>query len=312
MVDTSRFWVVFALASLVLIAAAVGLLLAVFEWRGRRPKARPGWRKARWAAWLGAMFILSSVLYGRFGEPFWPEVTAVRIACRTFPPQARPIRLAFLADTHCDPEPRMETRLPGLVANLRPDLILFAGDAVNAPGGLAIFQELMRRLVRIAPVYAVKGNWETWWFPHLDLYRDTGVTLLDGRPLKIRLGQGEVWLAGTGIGGAAPMLSGGGEERKGLVRIFLHNFPESAAKALGKGWDLGLAGDTHGGQLRLPFLGPLLRIVREGHYFDQGLHDLPGGHLYVHRGIGMEGGRIPRVRFRCRPEVALIEIGPGG
>jgi predicted MPP superfamily phosphohydrolase len=33
-------------------------------------------------------------------------------------------------------------------------------------------------------------------------------------------------------------------------------------------------------------------------------------HLYVNRGIGMEGGLAPRVRFWARPEVTLIEIAP--
>ena len=44
--------------------------------------------------------------------------------------------------------------------------------------------------------------------------------------------------------------------------------------------------------------------------FEAGLYRVENTFLYVNRGIGMEGGPAPRVRFRARPEVTLIELVP--
>ena len=94
--------------------------------------------------------------------------------------------------------------------------------------------------------------------------------------------------------------------------MFLHHYPCEWSTAERGGSDLHLAGDTHGGQVVLPGLGPLVRITREdGNYYAAGLHRHGSMHLYVNRGIGMEGGSVPRVRFNCRPEITLFELRPG-
>jgi predicted MPP superfamily phosphohydrolase len=76
--------------------------------------------------------------------------------------------------------------------------------------------------------------------------------------------------------------------------------------------DLLLSGDTHGGQIALPLIGPLIKVRRwRDRFYEAGLHTAPGGtRYYVNRGIGMEGHHVPRVRFNVPPEVTLLEIRP--
>jgi uncharacterized protein len=75
--------------------------------------------------------------------------------------------------------------------------------------------------------------------------------------------------------------------------------------------DLLLAGHTHGGQVRFPLVGALITQARVPRSWAAGLTDLPGGgRLLVSRGIGMERGNAPRVRFLCRPELAVIDLVP--
>lgn len=68
-----------------------------------------------------------------------------------------------------------------------------------------------------------------------------------------------------------------------------------------------LAGDTHGGQARLPFMGELVRIKRRGIWRSAGMHrDARCGSTSI-AGLGAEGG-ILRFRFACRPEITVIDV----
>jgi len=72
--------------------------------------------------------------------------------------------------------------------------------------------------------------------------------------------------------------------------------------------DLALAGHTHGGQVVLPFLGPLLLPSCFGDKYASGLVHSPGGPVYVSRGVGLIE---PAVRWNCPPEVAVVTLRRG-
>jgi len=75
--------------------------------------------------------------------------------------------------------------------------------------------------------------------------------------------------------------------------------------------DLLVAGHTHGGQVRVPLVGPLVTLSKVPRRWAAGLTDLPGGgRLLVSRGVGMEGGSAPRLRLFCRPELVVIDLAP--
>jgi predicted MPP superfamily phosphohydrolase len=58
----------------------------------------------------------------------------------------------------------------------------------------------------------------------------------------------------------------------------------------------------------LPGYGALVTLSKFGKRFESGFHQVGSTWAYVNRGIGMEGGSAPRVRFASRPEVTVIEI----
>jgi predicted MPP superfamily phosphohydrolase len=75
--------------------------------------------------------------------------------------------------------------------------------------------------------------------------------------------------------------------------------------------DLLVAGHTHGGQVQLPFVGPIITHSLVPRRWASGTTELDGGRtLVVSRGIGMERNYAPRLRFFCRPEIVVIDVAP--
>jgi hypothetical protein len=89
------------------------------------------------------------------------------------------------------------------------------------------------------------------------------------------------------------------------VILFTHNpdlFPEVPARV-----SLTLAGHTHGGQVRLPFVGRPIVPSIYGQRFAAGHVVEEGRHLYVATGLGTS---ILPVRFLVPPEIVVLELHP--
>jgi uncharacterized protein len=292
------------------------LRLVVVSLLQRRTNAAAKWFRRRLVpAWLDLVNLVFSLVvcgclwYAGYVEPYQAEVVRVGLVTPKLPASAVPIRLVQISDLHCDPKVRLEGELPRIIQELKPDLIVFTGDAINSPEALANFQDCISALVEVAPVFAVAGNWEAWWFKDVDLYEGTGVEVLDGtaQPFTVR-GQ-EIWLAGAAVDRENQLAPALRKVPASKFTIALHHFPELFDTAAANGADLMVAGDTHGGgQVRLPLLGEMIRIKRFGGYYTSGLHQKGSASLYVNRGIGMEGRHAPRIRFNCPPEVTLFTI----
>ena len=296
----------------VLAAGAVILVLDLIRLLGgRRGPRRRLWVWARRIVLPLAGLAVACMAYGYFIEPYWLEVTEVRIRSPKLAAATRPIRIVLLSDLHCDPKVRLEERIPRVVADLAPDLIVFTGDAVNSMQGLGNFRRCMRRLAKVAPCYAALGNWDVWYYSAEKLFSNTGVRVLDAEAVKVNVAGADLWLAGAPAerpGGIDEALA---DTEAGTFTILLYHHPDEIYYASERKVDLYLAGHTHGGQVALPLYGALVTLSSYGKQFEHGLHRVGPTQMYVNRGIGMEGGAMPRVRFWARPEVTLIELSPG-
>jgi predicted MPP superfamily phosphohydrolase len=85
--------------------------------------------------------------------------------------------------------------------------------------------------------------------------------------------------------------------------------PELLSLWANKGYDLVLAGHTHGGQVRVPFVGALVTNCSLPAALARGLHRVGGTWVHVSPGLGTS--KFSRIRFLCRPEVTLLRLGSG-
>jgi len=285
-----------------------GVMLLFSIWRRHHKGLAPLSRVFIWVRRVifGLALVGIALAAEPFVEPYWLEVTHVRIASPKLLKGSRTVRIAQVSDLHCDTKPRLEERLPGIIARQRPDVIVFTGDALNAPEGLPIFKRCMTRLAKIAPTFAVLGNWDT--NPSY-LFDGTGVHPLDGEVAKLRIGGEKIWIGGARIGHLPTGLFFQSAPPDALT-IFLYHYPSGASEAAKAKVDLCLAGHTHGGQAVIPFCGSISRLAGFEEKYVAGLYRVEGTWLYVNRGIGMEGGVWPRVRFLARPEVTILDIVP--
>ncbi len=86
------------------------------------------------------------------------------------------------------------------------------------------------------------------------------------------------------------------------VFVLSHN-PDTINQLLPYRPDLVMCGHTHGGQVRVPFLGPPILPVKNRQYAS-GMFKLGNTVLYVNRGLG----RLGRIRFNCRPEITVFTL----
>ena len=238
-----------------------------------------------------------------FIEPFRLELTRVRVES---PKLKRPLRIGVLADLQTDKIGGHEERALRMLLAEKPDLILLPGDYLQTrdPRVWEEARSLFRRVGLAAPlgVYAVQGDVDPPGWP--SLFEGLGVRCFE-RTEAVEVDGLRI----TGLSfldGDNPRISVPGVEIFHMVFAHRPDFALGDVKA-----DLLVAGHTHGGQVRLPGIGPLVTLSRIPRAWAAGTTRLEGGRtLVVTRGVGMERGAAPRLRFLCAPEVVVIDLVP--
>ncbi len=295
----------------------LGLVFIIFAWSGilvvyisiqfllKKAQPKPGKRDLLILS-LGLIGVLC-VLYGFMIEPYWLSIEHVPLKSRKLKADEH-IRVVQISDVHSDPKIRLEEKLPDAIAQENPDIIVFTGDAINSPEGLPNFRNCLQRLAKIAPTFVVKGNWDSWYFKDCERFGGTGAQELTNTPASIRIRDVDVVVAGVPVGTKDTVANVMKDTAPSAYRIFLFHYPDFIEDMEKSKVDLYLAGHTHGGQVALPLYGALITLSARGKQFESGLHKLGDTYEYTNRGIGMEGGKAPRVRFCARPEVTVFDV----
>ncbi len=269
---------------------------------------RRGPRVARTCG-LTAIMIAAIGIYAFRIEPYWLEISRLQLKTDKL---EQPVKIVVVADLQSDVFGEYDRIALRLANDAKGDIILFLGDyAQESPyyvrdKSLQDFKAAIQEINISATqgIYAVRGNLETRydWNP-----------VFEGLPVRL-LEQTET------VARPNLCITGLSLDDSHNTKLFIPDcgdkfhvvFGHVPNFALGdvRG-DLLIAGHTHGGQIRLPFIGPLATASKIPNKWGAGITGLGNGRtLFVSRGIGMERGYAPRFRFLCRPELAIIELLP--
>lgn len=259
------------------------------------------------ACWTIGLVLIGVGIDAFFIEPRWLYVRRVRIESSRI---ERPLRLVLLADIQTHRITDYERGALERAMAEKPDLILFGGDYLQSPHGgfevqSAAFVRMLRETSVKAPLgaYAVQGNIDR---------APRWLSLFEGTPVRAAARTRIVEVGGIELVLLSEADSADTDLRLPTARRFrvvLGHRPDYMLGDTDAG--LALAGHTHGGQVQLPLVGPLMTLSAAPRAWASGHTVLDDGrHLIVSNGIGLEGGGAPRLRFLCRPEIVVIDLTP--
>ncbi|MCP4262869.1 MAG: hypothetical protein GY774_35970 [Planctomycetes bacterium] len=251
-------------------------------------------RNFLWLAGCSVPFICAADAF--LIEPAWLAVRRVRIV------DDPTIRLLHFSDIHYKGNRSFLRKVVQRINSLSPDFVCFTGDLVEDSKYLSEALDILSGIK--SPIYGVPGNHDYWSGASFQTisacFKATGGDWLAD---KTAISADSRCLF-EGLATLKSNIQQQASEFRSAKLILLSHYPAIVKKFAGTRYDIILAGHSHGGQVRLPFIGPLI-IPYGVEGYEAGLYSTPVGPLYVNVGIGTFS--LP-VRFLCRPELTVIEI----
>jgi hypothetical protein len=268
--------------------------------------------------------VAGPALYAGEIERHWVEVSSRDVFLSGLPSAFDGFRIAQISDIHMDEftEAFFVRHVVNRVNSLNPDAVFLTGDFVSAEYApkkfsigagwqcAGILNELTCR-----QRYAVLGNHDCMIGADAvsEALTDNQIIVLRNYYMPLERSGGRIWLAGLGD----PLQ--GSPNPEATIPASIRNLPQEPIVLLchapdyvddllalpsGRAVSLMLCGHTHGGQVRLPVIGPMI-LPEMGRKYVEGWFRFGRLQLHVNRGIGTVG--LP-FRFDCPPEISMLTL----
>ncbi|NET38701.1 MAG: metallophosphoesterase [Cyanothece sp. SIO1E1] len=268
---------------------------------------------ARRIVLLGIGVAICSWIYAFKIEPAWIEVVPIALTLPHLPSAFQDFKIVQISDLHAGgamTEQRL-TRIMTLVNQQQPDLIAITGDFVTRdPQQFApLLEKSLQQLTPNALTVAVLGNHDHWQNPHIirEVLAKSSILDLSNAVYTLQRGQDQLNIAGIDdfwfkkarleqVMAQLPL--------EGAAILLAHEPDFADISTRERRFDLQLSGHSHGGQVRLPFIGPPI-LPPYGKKYPMGRYQVGDMILYTNRGVGMVS---PEVRLSCRPEITVLTL----
>ena len=276
----------------------------------------PGRRRALNAAGNVLMAAPFAVLgYGAMVERLDFRVRELDVPLPGLPVDLDGLRILQLSDIHLSAflhESEL-AKVIDMALDLRPHLTVVTGDLISSRGDP--LDACIRQLARVksdAGTFACMGNHEC--YARVERYATeagarAGIRFLRGQAQTLRFGNSVLNLAGVDY---EPLTNRGrylrGAERlvvPGAVNVLLSHNPDVFPVAARQGYNLLLAGHTHGGQVTVEILDQSINPARFFTPYVYGIFRAGRSAAYVTRGIGTIG---ITARIGAPPEISVLRL----
>ena len=241
------------------------------------------------------------------------QLTSLEYRHPRIPQEADGMRLLHVSDLHLGTDgPDVEQVIT--VAHRAPhDLIVYTGDFLNDDTGQSAVQQLLRDMPKGKRAFAVLGNHDYYALTRhtalndvpqlLSSISEAGITLLRNDAVYLR--EFGLHLVGFDdpVSGRCQVDEAIVDVPDGAPTLALAHTPDVVDQLFGWQPELLLAGHTHGGQIVLPIVGPVVRVTKAPRSIASGFHNYKDVPVYVTRGVGCSGINL---RVGCAPELVSI------
>ena len=299
-------------AALIETMCLFGLYLALLLWR-RVPEFQPVRRGFLQTVGTGlAIAPLAAAGFGILQRNRF-QLSEVEIPIPNLPKDLDGLRIVQITDIHLSPflSESEFARAVDMANETRAHVALVTGDLISRRGDP--LDACLRQLARLradAGVLGCLGNHEV--YTKTEDYvtaegRRLGIAFLRGEARQLRFGAATLNFAGVDYQRFQSHYLVGAERltAPGAVNILLSHNPDVFPVAAAKGYDLTIAGHTHGGQVDVEILHQHLNVARYFTPYVRGLYTKGKSSIYVSTGIGTIG--VP-IRLGAPPEVSLIRL----
>ncbi|MFI6759323.1 metallophosphoesterase [Micromonospora sp. NPDC050417] len=251
---------------------------------------------------------------------------------------AEPLRILHLSDLHMTPDQRRKQRWVASLAATDPDLVVVTGDNLAHPGGVPGVLRALQPLLDVPGAFVFGSNdykgpvWKnplSYVLPEREYVQGVDLPTEDLREVLVGAGWADLNNARTTLkaGGRTVELVGvddphverddygsvaGPTSEQADLSIALTHSPEPPLldEMAADGFQLLLAGHTHGGQVCVPFYGALTTNCDLPLSMAKGLHRWPNSDAWLHVSAGVGTHPTAPIRFACRPEASLLTLIP--
>lgn len=250
-----------------------------------------------------------------------PNRLLLRKVVITTPKVDHPVRIVHISDIQSEKVGKHEKRAFALVESLKPDLILFTGDLLQPHYPATIDSELPKTIELFKTLKPPMGIYGVYGDVDNRIRRLPPEKLGNLKMLElsdVALSEGNTHMRIFGL----PLKTSKGYEYKIVhewfnkvskdeFTIVLGHRPDYVLFVNDLPIDLCLAGHTHGGQIVIPFYGPVEILSKVPKSMASGFHKIGKTQINVSAGVGNEhAANLPAIRINCPPEITLIELLP--
>ncbi|GID98264.1 metallophosphoesterase [Amorphoplanes digitatis] len=253
-------------------------------------------------------------------------------------PDAEPLRILHISDLHMMPEQRRKQDWVAALGGTDPDLVVVTGDNMAAPDAIPGVLRALDPFLGLPGAFVFGSNdyrgpiWKNplqYLLPEREYQQGEDLPAEDLRAAFVDAGWADLNNARTTIkaGGRSIELAGvddphidrddypsvaGPVTADADLHIGVTHTPASRVldPMAADGFNLLLAGHTHGGQVCVPGYGALTTNCDLPHAMAKGLHRWPGSEAWLHVSAGLGTHPTAPIRFACRPEATVLTLTP--